>query len=133
MQCLPHCMFMIQTYKNLTEAREIYWLLKKKYIDEFEYYCGLIEKFENSRLTIKDFCISTFVSQEIIEIMNQYKNVINSDPIYTEIMDCILKNTIILLQSFYLDENNSKYKFYSQLNVNEQDLIRTQLISLVQN
>ena len=124
---------MIQTYKNLTEAREIYWMIKNNYIDEFEYYCGIIEKYENSRMSIEDFCVSTFISQEIIAIMNQYKTVINSDPIYTEIMDCILKNTIILLQSFYLDEKNSKYKFYSQMDVYERDLIRTQLISLVQN
>ena len=124
---------MIQTYKNLTEAREIYWMLKNKYIDEFDYYCGIIEKFENSRMNTKDFCISTFVSKEIIEIMNQYKTVINSNPIYTEIMDCILKNTIILLQSFYLDDKNSKFKFYSQMDVYERNLIRTQLISLVQN
>ena len=124
---------MIQTYKNLTEAREIYWMIKNNYIDEFEYYCGLIEKYEHSRVNIEDFCVSTFVSQEIIAIMKQYKKVINSDPIYTEIMDCILKNTIILLQSFYLDEKNCKFKFYSQMDVHERDYIKSQLISLVQN
>jgi len=124
---------MIQTYKNLTETREIYWMLKHKYIDELEYYSGILEKYENSRLAMEDFCISTFISQEIIEIMNQYKIVIKSDPIYTEIMDCILKNTIILLQSFYVDENNSKFKFFSQMDVHERELIRSQLNSLVQN
>jgi len=124
---------MIQTYKNLTETREIYWMIKNNYIDEFEYYCGLIEKYEHSRENIEDFCVSTFVSQEIIAIMKQYKKVINSDPIYTEIMDCVLKNTIILLQSFYLDEKNSKFKFYSQMEVHERDYIKSQLISLVQN
>ena len=124
---------MIQTYKNLTEAREIYWMIKNNYIDEFEYYCGIIEKYENSCMTNKDFCVSTFVSQEIIAIMNQYKKVIISDPIYTEIMDCILKNTLILLQSFYINENNSKYKIYSQMGVHEQDYIKSQLISLVHN
>jgi len=123
---------MIQTYKNLTEAREIYWLIKNNYIDEFEYYCGIIEKYENLRNSINDFCVSTFVSQEIIEIMNQYKTVIRSDPRYTEIMDCILKNTILLLQSFHINEKNSKYKFYSQLQVHEQEFIKTQLISLCQ-
>ena len=124
---------MIQTYKNLTEAREIYWMIKNNYIDEFEYYCGLIEKFENSCITNKDFCVSTFVSQEIIAIMKQYKSIINSDPMYTEIMDCILKNTIILLQSFYLNEKNSKYKFFPQLDDHEQDLIKSQFIPLVQD
>ena len=123
---------MIETYKNLTEAREIYWMIKNNYIDEFEYYCGLIEKYENLRLTSEDFCISTFISQEIIAIMNQYKSIIKSDLIYTKIMDCILKNTILLLQSFHIDEKNSKYKFYSQLEVHERDLIRNQLISLFQ-
>jgi hypothetical protein len=108
-------------------------MIKNNYIDEFEYYCGLIEKYEKSRMTTEDFCVSTFISQEIIAIMNQYKTVINSDPIYTEIMDCILKNTIILLQSFYLDEKNSKYKFYSQLDDHERDYIKSQLISIVQN
>ena len=124
---------MIQTYKNLTESREIYWMIKNNYIDEFEYYCGILEKYKNSNNANKDFCISTFVSQEIIAIMNQYKKVIISDPIYTEIMDCILKNTIILLQSFYLNENNSKYKFFPQLDDHEQDLIKSQFISLVQD
>ena len=124
---------MIQTYKNLTETREIYWMIKNNFLDEFDYYSGLIEKYENSRITKKDFCISTFVSQEIIAIMKQYKIVIKSDPIYTEIMDCILKNTIILLQSFYLDEKNSKFKFYSQLDDHERDYIKSQLISIVQN
>ncbi|QEE15829.1 hypothetical protein DSAG12_01656 [Promethearchaeum syntrophicum] len=121
---------MILTYKNLTEEREIYWMLKQNYFDEFEYYSGIIEKYENSRNTIKDFCISTFVSQEIIEIMNQYKNIINSNPKYTEIMDCILKNTILLLQSFHIDENNNQYKFYSQLETHERELISSQLINL---
>ena len=101
---------MIQTYKNLTETREIYWMIKNNFIDEFEYYCGIIEKYENSRKSIEDFCISTFISKEIIEIMNQYKTVINSEPKYTEIMDIIVKNTIILLQSFFVDEKKSKYK-----------------------
>jgi len=88
---------------------------------------------EHSRVNIEDFCVSTFVSQEINAIMKQYKSVINSDPIYTEIMDCILKNSIILLQSFYINEKNSKYKFYSQMGVHEQDYIKSQLISLVHN
>jgi len=108
-------------------------MIKNNYIDEFEYYCGIIEKYENSCMTNKDFCISTFVSKEIIAIMKQYKSVIRSDPIYTEIMDLILKNTIILLQSFYINENNSKYKTYSQMGVHEQDYIKSQLISLVHN
>ena len=63
--------------------------------------------------------------------MNQYKIIINSEPKYTEIMDNLVKNTLILLQSFFLDENNSKDKFYSQMDVHERDLIKTQLISLV--
>ena len=124
---------MIQTYKNLTEAREIYWMIKNNYIDEFEYYCGIIEKFEKSRMSTEDFCISTFVSKEIIEIMNQYKNITKSDPIYTEIMDNIVKNTIILLQSFFIDDENSIFKFYSQMNVPERELIKNYSISLIKN
>ena len=123
---------MIQTYKNLNETREIYWMIKNNVIDEFEYYCGIIEKYENSRKNIEDFCTSTFISKEIIEIMNQYKTVINSEPKYTEIMDIIVKNTIILLQSFFVDEKKSKYKFYSQMNIYERDLIKSQMISLFQ-
>ena len=122
---------MIQTYKNLTEAREIYWMIKNNCIDEFEYYCGIIEKYENSRMNIEDFCISTFISKEIISIMNQYKNIINSDPIFTEVMDNIVKNTIILLQSFFMDDKHCKFKTYSQLNVDERNLLKTELISLV--
>lgn len=124
---------MIQTYKNLTEAREIYWMIKNNYIDEFEYYCGIIEKYEKSRVTTEDFCISTFVSKEIIGIMNQYKNITKSDPIYTEIMDNIVKNTIILLQSFFIDDKNSIFKFYSQMNVPERELIKNYSISLIKN
>ncbi len=124
---------MIQTYKTLTEAREIYWMIKNNYIDEFEYYCGIIEKYENSRMNIEDFCISTFISKEIISIMNQYKTIINSDPIFTEVMDNIVKNTIILLQSFFIDDKHSIFKSYSQMNVDERDLIKTELISLVNN
>ncbi len=124
---------MIQTYKNLTEAREIYWMIKNNCIDDFEYYCGIIEKYENSRKTMEDFCISTFVSKEIIEIMNKYKTVINSQPIYAEFMDTIVKNTIILLQSFFIDDNHSKFKSYSKMDVHERNIIRTQLIPLFQN
>jgi len=124
---------MIQTYKTLTEAREIYWMIKNNYIDEFEYYCGIIEKYENSRMNIEDFCISTFISKEIISIMNQYKIIINSDPIFTEVMDNIVKNTIILLQSYFIDDKHSIFKSYSQMNADERDLIKTELISLVNN
>ncbi len=122
---------MIQTYKNLTESREIYWMIKNNYIDEFEYYCEIIEKYEKSRISTEDFCISTFVSKEIIKIMNQYKNITNSDPIYTEIMDNIVKNTIILLQSFFMDDKNSIFKFYSQLDFYERELIKNHSISLI--
>ena len=122
---------MIQTYKNLTESREIYWMIKNNYIDEFEYYCDIIEKYEKSRVSTEDFCISTFVSKEIIEIMNQYKNITDSDPIYTEIMDNIVKNTIILLQSFFMDDKNCIFKFYSQLDFYERELIKNHSISLI--
>ncbi len=122
---------MIQTYKNLTESREIYWMIKNNYIDEFEYYCEIIEKYEKSRVSTEDFCISTFVSKEIIEIMNQYKNITNLDPIYTEIMDNIVKNTIILLQSFFMDDKKCIFKFYSQLDVYERDLIKSHSVSLI--
>ena len=108
-------------------------MIKNNYIDEFEYYCGIIEKYENSRMNIEDFCISTFISKEIISIMNQYKTIINSDPIFTEVMDNIVKNTIILLQSFFIDDKHNIFKTYSQMNVDERDLIKTELISLVNN
>ena len=106
-------------------------MIKNNYIDEFEYYCDIIEKYEKSRVSTEDFCISTFVSKEIIEIMNQYKNITDSDPIYTEIMDNIVKNTIILLQSFFMDDKNCIFKFYSQLDFYERELIKNHSISLI--
>ncbi len=124
---------MIETYKELTEAREIYWMIKENYLDEFEHYCSIIEKYEELIKNNDDFCCSTFIAKEILEIMKKYKIITKSNPIYTEFMDKIVKNTLILLQSFYPEYQRNNFKHFSQMNIEEQELIKNRLLVLIQN
>ncbi|MHA2017466.1 MAG: hypothetical protein ACTSXY_04240 [Promethearchaeota archaeon] len=124
---------MIETYKELTEAREIYWMIKENYLDEFEHYCSIIEKYEELIKNNDDFCCSTFIAKEILEIMKKYKIITKSNPIYTEFMDKIVKNTLILLQSFYPENQKDCFKHFSQMNIEEQELIKNRLLVLIQN
>ena len=98
-----------------------------RYRNEIDYYVTLLEKYEKC-VNSEDLDLDTFISREIIEVMDELKSETENVPL----MQDIAKNTLIILLSFYHDRRNEEYyTYFCDLDDSDKKFLRKRFVPLL--
>ena len=105
-----------------------------RYDNEVDYYEILLSKYqqiEQGGLTIEQM---RFEAQEMIQLMHELKTHDTTDTFDKEVMENIVKNMLILLLSLFENKDQTvNYKEYSELSIQEKQILKKQLLPITSN